>query len=95
MGLLNWLFSSGGKSHAEEKADQISEKMGKSFGWGRPLNAKEIYNLAVSAYNYGYHAEHNPFPYGTWQFRTWENGFEDQIYLEQGLEGLDRYNDGH
>jgi hypothetical protein len=52
---------------------------------------KEAYAMGAAAYDRGMEAEDNPFPYGTNPHRRWEEGFEDQIYLESGEEGLEDY----
>ena len=93
MGLFRWLFGGGGKSKAEQEADQLLEEMGEALGLGRALTPKEVYQLGSVAFDKGGHAEDNLFPYGTPHFRAWESGFEDQIYLEHGQEGLDDYYD--
>ena len=93
MGLFGWLLGGGGPSKAEQSAEKISQEIGEALGLGRALTAKEIYHLGVMAFDKGCHAEDNPFPYDTPHFRAWEGGFEDQIYLEHGQEGLDDYYD--
>lgn len=93
MGLFNWLFGGSGPSKAEQQAEQLSQKMGEALGLGRALTAREIYRLGSVAYDSGRNAEDNPFPYRTPHFTAWEDGFEDQIYLERGQEGLDDYYD--
>jgi hypothetical protein len=91
MGLLGWLFGGSGKSRAERQADQTSEQIGEALGLGRALKPTEVYELGRMAFDQGHHAEDNPFPHGTPHFRAWESGFEDQIYLEYGQQGLDDY----
>jgi hypothetical protein len=93
MGMFNWLFGGGGPSKAEQRAEEISQEIGEALGLGRALTAKEVYRLGSVAYDKGRNAEDNPFPHGTPHFRAWEDGFEDQIYLEHGDKGLDDYYD--
>src|SRR5437016_5825240 len=93
MGLLVCLFGGGGKSRAGQHAEQTSEEIGEALGLGRALTPKEIYHLGRMAFDNGRHAEDNPFPHGTPPFRAWESGFEDQIYLDHGQQGLDDYYD--
>ena len=71
------------------------------FGWlfkKREKSAEEIeheqaYAEGVAAYNYGGHAESNPYPHSSSLFFAWERGFEDQIWLDKGDKGIDDYYD--
>jgi hypothetical protein len=55
------------------------------------LTERQVFQVGERAYWDGFLMDENPFPWKSWEYRVWEDGWMNGMFADKGQDKLDEY----